>query len=159
MLPQAQGSLGRRLGQHRCRLIALLVVLFTGYTPFMSAFCGISLAVIIAGMSRYKQPPMTLIYPAAFMAFVIWKYSNGGFDLTDDRSCLLACSALATLNRTETDRTCRRWLSAFETGVKYSLAVGRGLGCSWHRRGRDQHHRDRLPHRFHGHPGRGQSWR
>ncbi|WP_375254058.1 hypothetical protein, partial [Yoonia sp.] len=34
-------------------LIGLLVVLFSGYTPFMSAFCGISLA-IVAGMSRFN---------------------------------------------------------------------------------------------------------
>ena len=43
----------------------------------MSAFCGISLS-IIAGMSRRKEP-ITLIYAAAFIAFAVWKFSNGGF--------------------------------------------------------------------------------
>ncbi|MCP9483439.1 TRAP transporter permease [Shimia sp. CNT1-13L.2] len=101
-------------------LIALLVVLFSGYTPFMSAFCGISVA-IIAGMARYKNP-MTLVYPAAFIAFVIWKYSNGGFDLPMS-ALLIACSALATLNPQKRINL-PQMAETFETGVKYALAVG-----------------------------------
>jgi len=41
-------------------LVGLLAVLFSGYTPYMSAFCGISLALIV-GMSRWHKP-VTLIY-------------------------------------------------------------------------------------------------
>ena len=44
-------------------LVGLLIVLFSGYTPFMSAFCGISLSVIV-GMARYRAP-VTLVLPAA----------------------------------------------------------------------------------------------
>ncbi|MBO9451183.1 TRAP transporter fused permease subunit [Tropicibacter sp. R16_0] len=101
-------------------LIGLLVVLFTGYTPFMSAFCGISLAVI-TGMSRIKQPP-TLVYAAAFLAFVLWKFSDGGFDLTMT-TILSVLTVVATLNpqrRIEVPEM----LGAVELGVKYSLAVG-----------------------------------
>ncbi len=101
-------------------LIGLLVVLFTGYTPFMSAFCGISLAVI-AGMSRIKQPP-TLIYAAAFLAFVLWKFSDGGFDLTMT-AILCALSVIATLNPQKRIEV-PEMLQAVELGVKYSLAVG-----------------------------------
>ena len=50
-------------------LVALLVVLFSGYTPYMSAFCGISLTVI-AGAAR-RDVPWTLVFPAAFIAFVV----------------------------------------------------------------------------------------
>ena len=58
-------------------LVGLLVVLFSGYTPFMSAFCGISLAILV-GMSRVREP-ITLIYAAAFIAFVLWKFFDNGF--------------------------------------------------------------------------------
>ncbi|MEP2028056.1 MAG: TRAP transporter fused permease subunit [Paracoccaceae bacterium] len=101
-------------------LIGLLVVLFSGYTPFMSAFCGISLAVI-AGMSRLRQPP-TLIYAAAFIAFVLWKFTGGGFDLTMTVT-LCVLSAVATLNPQDRIQV-PEMLQAVELGVKYSLAVG-----------------------------------
>lgn len=101
-------------------LVGLLVVLFSGYTPYMSAFCGISLA-IIAGMSRMRQP-VTLIYAAAFIAFVLWKYTGGGFDLTMS-AILIAGSVIATLNPQQRI-TISSMADTFETGVKYALAVG-----------------------------------
>ena len=101
-------------------LIGLLVVLFSGYTPYMSAFCGISLA-IIAGMSRVKEP-ITLIYSAAFIAFVVWKYLGGGFDLTMS-VILIAGAAIATFNPQQRT-TLTEMADTFETGVKYALAVG-----------------------------------
>lgn len=101
-------------------LIGLLIVLFSGYTPFMSAFCGISLAIIV-GCAR-TSTPATLLLPAAFIAFVIWKYVTGGFDLTIS-GILVASAALGVLNRQERlDMT--QLLDAMETGVKYALAVG-----------------------------------
>ncbi|WP_338549269.1 TRAP transporter permease [Roseovarius phycicola] len=101
-------------------LVGLLVVLFSGYTPYMSAFCGISLA-LIAGMSRLKEP-ITLAYAAAFIAFVIWKYMGGGFDLSMSM-ILIAGAALATLNPQQRT-TLQEMGDTFETGVKYALAVG-----------------------------------
>ncbi len=101
-------------------LVGLLVVLFSGYTPYMSAFCGISLA-IIAGMSRLKEP-VTLIYAAAFIAFVIWKYTGEGFDLTMS-AILIAGAVVATLNP-QARTSVREMADTFETGVKYALAVG-----------------------------------
>ncbi|OIQ44233.1 MAG: C4-dicarboxylate ABC transporter permease [Roseobacter sp. MedPE-SW] len=101
-------------------LIGLLVVLFSGYTPYMSAFCGISLA-IIAGMSRMRAP-LTLIYALAFIGFVIWKYLGGGFDLAMS-AILVSGAVLATLNP-QRQVTLREMADTFETGVKYALAVG-----------------------------------
>ena len=101
-------------------LVGLLVVLFSGYTPYMSAFCGISLA-IIAGMSRMKEP-VTLVYAAAFIAFVVWKYMGGGFDLTMS-AILIAGSVIATLNP-QRRILVSEMADTFETGVKYALAVG-----------------------------------
>lgn len=101
-------------------LVGLLVVLFSGYTPFMSAFCGISLAVIV-GMARANSPA-TLIYPAAFIAFVIWKYIGGGFEL---EMAILLCSvsAIGTLNPQKPIEI-PEMSAAMELGVKYALAVG-----------------------------------
>lgn len=101
-------------------LIGLLVVLFSGYTPFMSAFCGISFA-IIAGMSRLKNPP-TLIYTAAFIVFVAWKYSGAAFDLPMAIT-LIACAVIATMNPQERLKI-PEMSAALELGVKYALAVG-----------------------------------
>ena len=101
-------------------LIGLLVVLFSGYTPYMSAFCGISLA-LIAGMSRVKEP-VTLVYAAAFIAFVVWKFTDGAFDLSMS-AILIVGAVLATFNPQERTNI-PEMADTFETGVKYALAVG-----------------------------------
>ena len=101
-------------------LVGLLLVLFSGYTPYMSAFCGISLA-LIAGMSRMREP-ITLIYPAAFIYFVVWKWFGGAFDLSMSL-VLIAGAVLATFNP-QTRVRLRQMVLTFETGVKYALAVG-----------------------------------
>lgn len=101
-------------------LIGLLAVLFSGYTPFMSAFCGISLAIIVGAARR--EAPLTLLYPAAFIAFVVWKYANGGFD---PPMALLLCagSAIGIFNP-QKRMELPELTAAIETGVKYALAVG-----------------------------------
>lgn len=101
-------------------LIGLLWVLFSGYTPFMSAFCGISLAVV-SGMSRLRQPT-TLIYALAFIAFVAWKYFGGGFE-TITTIILIAGAILVTLNPQRRIIE-SEMLTSIEMGVKYALAVG-----------------------------------
>ncbi len=101
-------------------LIGLLMVLFSGYTPFMSAFCGISLSVIV-GMSRIAKP-ITLLYAAAFIAFVVWKFSNGGFELPMTIA-LLAITAIGVFNQ-QTRIKIPVMTEALELGVKYALAVG-----------------------------------
>ncbi len=101
-------------------LIGLLVVLFSGYTPFMSAFCGISLA-IVTGMSRMKQP-VTMVYAAAFIAFVVWKFSTEGF--SGIMSVVLIAGALiGTLNPAERTKL-PEMSESVQLGVKYALAVG-----------------------------------
>ena len=92
----------------------------SGYTPFMSAFCGISLTVI-AGASR-RDTPWTLVFPAAFVAFVIWKYLGNGFDLTI--TLLLAGGAVLAVFNPQKRLTMPELSESVETGVKYALAVG-----------------------------------
>jgi len=101
-------------------LIGLLVVLFSGYTPYMSAFCGISLA-IVAGMSRLREP-VTLAYAGLFLAFLIWKFLDGSFGPMVS-AVLFAASLIAVFNPQPRIRL-PEMANAFETGVKYALAVG-----------------------------------
>lgn len=101
-------------------LVGLLVVLFSGYTPYMSAFCGISLAVV-CGMSRVREP-VTLVYAAAFIWFVIWKYLGGGFDLP--MSALLIFGTVVATFNPQKRTTLSEMADTFETGVTYALAVG-----------------------------------
>jgi len=101
-------------------LIALLAVLFSGYTPYMSAFCGISLAVIVGGARR--DTPSTLIYPAAFIAFVLWKYAGDGFELP--MAILLCVSSVVGVFNPQKRLELPEFVHAIETGVKYALAVG-----------------------------------
>lgn len=118
-LPQL-GAVWRDGWANMVPLVGLLMVLFSGYTPYMSAFCGISLA-IVAGMSRVKEP-ITLIYAVAFIAFVVWKYMGGGFDLSMS-VVLILITAIATLNP-QKRIAIPEMSDTFETGVKYALAVG-----------------------------------
>lgn len=101
-------------------LIGLLWVLFSGYTPYMSAFCGISLA-LVAGMSRLREP-VTLIYAVAFASFIIWKFMGGGFEAIT-AVILLGGTLVATLNPQERMKL-PEMTEAMELGVKYALAVG-----------------------------------
>jgi len=101
-------------------LVGLLVVLFSGYTPFMSAFCGISLAVIV-GMARFNNP-LTFVYPAAFIAFVIWKYLGGGFDFT--MTLILCAGSIIGVFNPQKRIKVPEMAAAMELGVKYALAVG-----------------------------------
>ncbi len=101
-------------------LIGLLMVLFSGYTPFMSAFCGISLSIIV-GMARYKNP-VTLVLPLAFIAFIVWKYNTGGFELPMTIALIVGCF-IGPLNPQERIRV-PQMSEAMELGVKYALAVG-----------------------------------
>jgi len=101
-------------------LIALLVVLFSGYTPYMSAFCGISLS-LVAGCARWKKP-ITLVLPIAFIAFVVWKYSNNSFSL-EMTALLVLITVISVFNQQERV-TVPALLETVEVAAKYALAVG-----------------------------------
>jgi len=101
-------------------LVALLFVLFSGYTPYMAAFCGISLA-IITGCARVRSPA-TLLLPLAFIAFAVWKYSNGGFEL--EMMALLCALSLLGLFNPDERIPLGKLFETVELGTKYALAVG-----------------------------------
>ena len=82
---EIQGAVWRDGWANVIPLIALLAVLFSGYTPYMSAFCGISLAIIV-GAARRQVSLRPLSTRPLFIAFVVWKYLTEGFELPIDRA-------------------------------------------------------------------------
>ncbi len=119
LLPRL-GAVWREGWANLIPLVALLVVLFSGYTPYMSAFCGISMALIV-GAARVGTP-VTLLYPAAFIAFVVWKFFGGGFDLP--MTIILCAGAVLGVFNPQARIKMPELSEAVETGVKYALAVG-----------------------------------
>src|SRR5690606_6373736 len=58
-------------------LASLLIILFAGYTPYMSAFIGIAVAALF-GFTSWRRP-VTLRLNAAFVVFVISKVLDASF--------------------------------------------------------------------------------
>ncbi len=101
-------------------LLALLIVLFSGYTPNMAAFVGLVLCIVV-GFTSF-QKPLTMTIPAGFMAFILWKASNGGFSPVL-AGILAACLILAVTHKRERQEF-HSLFDSFHVGVQYALAVG-----------------------------------
>ncbi|MCZ0813923.1 MAG: TRAP transporter permease [Pseudomonadota bacterium] len=104
-------------------LIALLVVLFSGYSPNMAAFVGLLLCIVVGfcGIDR----PLTLAIPLALLAFIFWKasaLSGAGFSPTL-AGILAALTILGSIHRNER-KDFGDLLNSFHVGVQYALAVG-----------------------------------
>jgi TRAP transporter 4TM/12TM fusion protein len=101
-------------------LLGLLVVLFSGYSPNMAAFIGITLCVVVGFTSLSK--PLTLIVPAAALAFVLMKATDGVFSIW--LTCVLVfCIVVGVLQRRERQEF-RKLFDSMNVGVQYALAVG-----------------------------------
>ncbi|MFK5980812.1 MAG: TRAP transporter permease [Rhizobiaceae bacterium] len=104
-------------------LIALLLVLFSGYSPNMAAFIGLSLCVVVGFTSIAK--PATLILPASLIAFIFWKaspLSGEGFSPII-AGLLSACTIVGTLHNGER-KSFKELFDSLHVGVQYALAVG-----------------------------------
>lgn len=104
-------------------LVALLIVLFSGYSPNMAAFMGLNLCIVV-GFCGFDRPK-TLVMPAALLAFIFWKaspYSGEGFSPVI-AGVLGALVILGCLHRNER-KTFRDLFESFHVGVQYALAVG-----------------------------------
>lgn len=101
-------------------LIVLIYVLFSGYTPYMSAFLGITLCIVVGFTSFAK--PLTLLFPAGAIGFVVWKTAEGTFApaLT---GLLLVCIVIGVLNPMKRQKFSDLFAS-MHLAVQYALAVG-----------------------------------
>ena len=104
-------------------LIALLLVLFSGYSPNMAAFIGLSLCVVV-GFCAFNKPA-SLVVPFALLGFIFWKaspYSGEGYS-PEMAGMLAALTILGCLHRNER-QSFRDLFDSFHVGVQYALAVG-----------------------------------
>ena len=104
-------------------LIALLIVLFSGYSPNMAAFIGLALCIVV-GFCAFDRP-LTLAIPLALLAFIFWKASPAsgeGFSATL-AGILAALTILGSLHRNER-KDFKDLIDSFHVGVQYALAVG-----------------------------------
>ncbi len=104
-------------------LIALLIVLFSGYSPNMAAFVGLILCVIV-GFCAFDKPA-SLVIPLAFLGYIFWKaspYSGEGYS-PGMAGVLAGLTILGTLHRNER-QSFRDLFDSFHVGVQYALAVG-----------------------------------
>ena len=101
-------------------LVVLIFVLFSGYTPYMAAFLGITLCVIV-GFSSFARP-LTLLFPAAAIGFVFWKFAQGTFSITLT-VLLLVCMCVAVVNPMKRQKFSDLGAS-MHLAVQYALAVG-----------------------------------
>jgi TRAP transporter 4TM/12TM fusion protein len=101
-------------------LVALLIVLFSGYSPNMAAFMGLTLCIVV-GFSSFAKPA-TLVFPGALMTFVLWKASDGGFSPTL-AGILAACIIIGVMHKRER-QPIGKLFESFHVGVQYALAVG-----------------------------------
>jgi len=101
-------------------LVALLVVLFSGYSPNMAAFIGLMLCIVVGFCSFHWLP--SLIVPAGLLTFIFWKTSNAGFS-PELGGFLAACTIVGVLQR-RPRHDFRHLFDSFHVGVQYALAVG-----------------------------------
>lgn len=104
-------------------LVALLLVLFSGYSPNMAAFIGLSLCVVVGFCAMDK--PATLLVPFALLGFIFWKaspYSGEGYTPTM-AGMLAALTIIGSLHRNKR-QDFRDLFDSFHVGVQYALAVG-----------------------------------
>lgn len=104
-------------------LIALLIVLFSGYSPNMAAFLGLNLCIVV-GFCAIDRPK-TLVFPFALLIFILWKaspYSGEGFSPVL-AGILAALVILGSLHRNER-KDFKDLFDSFHVGVQYALAVG-----------------------------------
>lgn len=104
-------------------LIALLIVLFSGYSPNMAAFVGLTLCVIV-GFCAFDKPA-SLLVPFAFLGYIFWKaspYSGEGYS-PGMAGVLAALTIVGTLHRNKR-QSFRDLFDSFHVGVQYALAVG-----------------------------------
>ena len=101
-------------------LVALLLTLFSGYSPNMAAFMGLTFCIIV-GFSSYKKP-LTMIFPVAMMAFILWRVSNGAFSPVIGG--LLGGLLILSLMHKSQRHSVKELFDSFHVGVGYALAVG-----------------------------------
>lgn len=104
-------------------LIALLIVLFAGYSPNMAAFMGLSLCIVV-GFCTFSRP-LSLLVALALLAFIFWKASPmSGHGFSPTMAGVLAACVFTGLMHKGERHSFAALFDSFHVGVQYALAVG-----------------------------------
>ncbi|MCZ6587952.1 MAG: TRAP transporter fused permease subunit, partial [Alphaproteobacteria bacterium] len=101
-------------------LAALLITLFTGYSPNMAAFMGLTFCIVV-GFSSF-QKPVTMIFPLALMAYILWRVSIDAFSPV--MGGVLGGLLILSLMHKGQRHGIKELFDSFHVGVGYALAVG-----------------------------------
>lgn len=104
-------------------LFALLVILFTGYTPYLAAFWGIT-ACLLIGLARWRGPSALVFSVAIGLAAPTEFLRVPGVNLAFTLACF-AVMAHGVLGSAEAGRRMfLEMIDAFVLGAKYAIGVG-----------------------------------
>jgi TRAP transporter 4TM/12TM fusion protein len=104
-------------------LVALLAVLFSGYTPYLAAFWGITGCMLIGLAARRDLAALALILAIGVGApFELLRVEGANFALTMAAFAVMAHGVLS--RRVEGMGKARDILDAFVLGAKYAIGVG-----------------------------------
>ena len=104
-------------------LIALLIILFSGYSPNMAAFMGLNLCIVV-GFCTFRRP-LTLIVPLALLGFIFWKASPmSGSGFSEVMAGWMAALVIVGLMHKGERKSFKELFDSFHIGVQYALAVG-----------------------------------
>lgn len=104
-------------------LIALLVVLFSGYSPNMAAFLGLSLCIVVGFCSVNR--PFTMVIPIGLLGFIFWKASPlSGEGFSETMAGILAGLTIIGMLHRKPRQNFKALFDSMHVGVQYALAVG-----------------------------------
>ena len=104
-------------------LLALLIVLFSGYSPNLAAFIGLMMCIVVGFTSVYK--PITLPVPFLFLTYIFWKASPlSGEGFSPSMAGILAAFVIIGIFQRRERQTFLELFDSMNVGVRYSLAVG-----------------------------------
>jgi TRAP transporter 4TM/12TM fusion protein len=109
-------------------LIVLLVVLFSGYTPYLAAFWGITCCVVVGLTNR--QPVVAVVLLVAIVAAAVTGQIVEWPALIALIAASIAVSAYAVQRDGEPGRLrAVELVDAFVMGAKYAISVGAAAAC------------------------------
>ena len=101
-------------------LVALLITLFTGYSPNMAAFMGLTFCIVVGFASLQK--PLTMILPGLLMAYILWRVHIDAFSPV--MGGVLGGLLILSLMHKGQRHGMKELFDSFHVGVGYALAVG-----------------------------------
>ncbi|MGL4243294.1 MAG: TRAP transporter permease, partial [Beijerinckiaceae bacterium] len=104
-------------------LIVLLVVLFTGYTPYLAAFWGI-MGCMLVGLARWPAATALALIAIIGVGAPTELLRTPGVNAALGLAALLVCAHGVLSRSTEGRKSLTDMVDAFVVGAKYAIGVG-----------------------------------